>query len=273
MIVNSIRSDVPGNCLKTGGDSTRNAEKNRIGTAVRQISYEQKGVMNSYGYARISTPRQSIDRQIRNLKAACPSALIVTETYTGTKLDRKEWQKLMRTVRTGDVILFDSVSRMSRDAAEGFQIYEQLFRAGVSLVFLKEPHINTDTFKQALEHAVPMTGTAVDCILEGINRYLMELAKEQIRLAFQQAEKEVSDLHQRTREGIQTARLNGKQIGQCKGAKLITKKSVTAKEIMKKHSRSFLGTLTDEETMKLTGLSRNTYYKYKKEIFAGQSAD
>ena len=42
---------------------------------------------------------------------------------------------------------------------------------------------------------------------------------------------------------------------------------------MKKHSRSFLGTLTDEETMKLTGLSRNTYYKYKKEILAEQSAD
>ena len=48
----------------------------------------------------------------------------------------------------------------------------------------------------------------------GINQYLMALAKEQIRLAFDQAEKEVEDLHQRTREGIQTARLNGKQTGQ-----------------------------------------------------------
>ena len=49
----------------------------------------------------------------------------------------------------------------------------------------------------------------------------MALAKEQIRLAFDQAEKEVEDLHQRTREGIQTARLNGKQIGQRQGAKLV----------------------------------------------------
>ena len=43
--------------------------------------------------------------------------------------------------------------------------------------------------------------------------YLMALAKEQIKLAFEQSEKEVADLHQRTREGLLTARLNGKQVG------------------------------------------------------------
>ena len=60
-------------------------------------------------------------------------------------------------------------------------------------------------------------------ILEGVNKYLMALAKEQIKLAFEQAEKEVSDLQQRTREGIQTARINGKQIGQKKGVIFTTK--------------------------------------------------
>lgn len=58
-----------------------------------------------------------------------------------------------------------------------------------------------------------MTGTNVDFILKGINEYLMALAKEQIKLAFEQSEKEVADLHQRTREGLLTARLNGKQVG------------------------------------------------------------
>ena len=71
---------------------------------------------------------------------------------------------------------------------------------------------------------------------------------------------------QRTREGIETARLNGKQIGQRQGAKLTTKKSVAAKEVIQKHSRDFCGTLDDTEVMKLTGLSRNTYYKYKREL-------
>ena len=195
--------------------------------------------MSIYGYCRISTPKQSIDRQIRNIKQEFPDATIVQEAYTGTKLDRKEWSKLHNTVKSGDTIVFDSVSRMSR-AEEGFSIYKELYNRGVSLVFLKERHIDTDTYKKALANSVPMTGTKVDCILKGINEYLWELAEEQIRLAFLQAEKEVEDLHQRTKEGIQTARLKGKQIGQQQGAKLNVKKAAQMKPIIKQHCKSYL---------------------------------
>lgn len=222
--------------------------------------------MCMYGYCRISQKKQSIDRQIRNIKAAYPSATIITEAYTGTSIDRKEWNKLFKSARSGDTIIFDSVSRMSRNADEGFTAYEELFNRGVELVFLKEPHINTATFKTAMEKALPMTGTSIDYILDGINKYLLALAKEQIIIAFAQAEKEVSDLHQRTKEGIETARLNGKQIGLPAGTKLTTKKSIASKEQILKHSKEFNGTLDDTDVMKITGLSRNTYYKYKKEL-------
>ena len=222
--------------------------------------------MTTFAYCRISTSKQSIDRQIRNIKAVYPDAVVIQEEYTGTKLDRPAWSKLLKTVKEGDTLVFDSVSRMSRNAEDGFNTYQDLYNKGISLVFLKEPHISTDTYKKALEENLSMTGTAVDFILDGINKYLLALAKEQIRLAFEQAEKEVSDLHQRTREGLITARLNGKQIGQAKGAKLTTKKSVSAKEVIAKHSKDFNGNLDDTEMMKLTGLSRNTYYKYKKEL-------
>ena len=221
-----------------------------------------------YGYCRISRPKQSIERQIRNIKAQYQDSVIVQEVFTRTRMDRRQWQLLMKRVRAGDTIIFDSVSRMSGNAEEGFAAYEELFNRGVNLVFLKEPHINTDTYKKALENNVQLTGSNVDYILEGVNRYLMELAKEQIRLAFEQSEKEVEDLHQRTREGIETARLNGKQIGRKKDAKITTKKSLAAKEIIRKHSRDFNGTLSDVEVMQLTGLSRNTYYKYKRELKA-----
>ena len=224
-----------------------------------------------YGYCRISQKKQSIDRQIRNIKAAYPSAMIITEAYTGTSIDRKEWNKLFKSARSGDTIIFDSVSRMSRNAEEGFTAYEELFNRGVELVFLKEPHINTATFKTAMEKALPMTGTSIDYILDGINKYLLALAKEQIIIAFVQAEKEVSDLHQRTKEGIETARLNGKQIGLPAGTKLTTKKSIASKEQILKHSKEFNGTLDDTDVMKITGLSRNTYYKYKKELKAEHS--
>lgn len=219
-----------------------------------------------YGYCRISRAKQSIDRQIRNIKAVYPDAVIIQEVFTRTRLDRKEWQKLYKAVKAGDTIVFDSVSRMSGNADEGFNAYEELYNRGVSLVFLKEPHINTDTYKQALESNIKLTGGSVDFILEGVNKYLMALAKEQIRLAFEQSEKEVEDLHQRTKEGIETARINGKQIGQKAGAKLTTKKSISAKEEIVKYSKDFSGTLADADVMKLTGLSRNTYYKYKREL-------
>lgn len=225
--------------------------------------------MCQWGYTRISKAKQSIERQVRNITAEYPEAVIIREAFTGTTTDRKEWNKLFNNVKSGDKIIFDSVSRMSRNAEEGFRAYEELFNRGVELVFLKEPHINSAVYRNALNNSVPMTGTNVDYILNGVNQFLMELAKEQIKLAFQQAEKEVEDLHQRTKEGIQTARLAGKQIGRAEGTKIETKKSKTAKEQIKKYSSSFGGTLNDNDVMKLTGLSRNTYYKYKRELKEG----
>ncbi|EDT76332.1 recombinase family protein [Clostridium butyricum] len=220
-----------------------------------------------YGYCRISTSKQSIERQHRNILRTYPEAIIVDEVFTGTKIyERKEFNKLLKRVKMGDTIIFDSVSRMSRDSQEGYNLYEELFDKGIELVFLKEPHINTETYKKALTNNIVMTGTAVDSILMGVNEYLLALAKEQIKIAFNQSEKEVKDLQQRTKEGIETARLNGKQIGNTKGAKLTTKKSIVAKEQIKKYSKDFQGTLKDIEVMKLIGLARNTYYKYKREI-------
>ena len=221
-----------------------------------------------YGYCRKSQQKQNIERQIRNIKAEYPNAIIIQEAYTGTTIDRKEWNKLYKAVKAGDTIIFDSVSRMSRNAVEGFTAYEELFRRGVELVFLKEPHINTKTFKTAIETAIPMTGTNLDFILDGVNKYLMALAKEQIIIAVQQAEKEVADLHQRTREGIETARLNGQQIGLKQGTKLNVKKSAPAKEAIRKYSKDFDGVSEDAEVIKLAGISRNTYYKYKRELKA-----
>lgn len=220
-----------------------------------------------YGYCRISTAKQSIERQIRNISSAYPNAQIITEVYTGTKFQgRKELDKLLKTVKENDTVIFDSVSRMSRNADEGFNMYQQLYSRGINLVFLKEPHINTDTYKNALTNGITLTGTNVDYILEGVNKYLLALAKEQIKLAFEQSEKEVADLHQRTKEGIETARLNGKQIGQKQGAKLVTKKSIEAKEKIKKYNNSFGGSLNNEETWILIGISKMTFYKYKNEI-------
>ena len=226
-----------------------------------------------YGFCRVSTKRQNIERQVRNILEKYPNAYIVKEYYTGTKLEgRKEWIKLYNLVKKEAekgktvMIVFDSVSRMSRNADEGFKVYQELFELGVTLEFLKEPHINTDTYRKALTVDIKMTGTNADILLKAVKEYLMELAKEQIKIAFNQAEKEVQDLHVRTSEGIKTAKLNGKQIGRIKGKTYTSQKEKISKEIILKNSRDFNGTNTDEEVMKICGISRNSYYKYKREL-------
>lgn len=220
-----------------------------------------------FGYCRISRKTQNVERQVKNILEKYPTAKIFQEAFTGTRLDgRKELNKILKLLQPGDTLVFDSVSRMSRNCEEGVELYFKLFEKDVNLVFLREPQIDSATYRKALQQAVPMTGTSVDLILAGINEYLKALAAEQIRLAFQQAQKEVDDLHTRTSEGIETARRAGKQIGQKKGAKLTTKKSIEKKAEILKHSKDFNGTLSDIDCLKLTGLSRNTYYKYKREI-------
>ena len=225
-----------------------------------------KSLAKVYGYCRISRPQQSIDRQIRNIKAEYPNAVIVQEAFTGTRMDRPEWNKLCKTIKTGDIIVFDSVSRMSRNADEGVETYFRLYEDGVQLIFLREHYIDTEVYAENLRDKIELQGTDEDEIFKGLNNYFRKLAERQIRIAFDQAEKEVMDLRQRTREGIETARLNGKQIGQKPGNKLKIKKEAPAKEKILKYSKDFGGNNTDTEYMQLIGISRNTYYKYKREL-------
>lgn len=220
-----------------------------------------------YGYVRVSTDKQNIDRQIRNILAVDASAKIYQEIFTGTKTTgRHEFQKLLNKVQSGDTIIFDSVSCMSRNASEGFELYKKLFDDGVNLVFINELYINTDVYKATRDALVPMTNTDVDLILAGVNQYLMKLAEKQVELAFQQAQKERDDLSERTKQGLQTAKLNGKQLGRAKGTVVVTKKSDESKKKILKYSKAFGGDLSDKDLIKLLGIDKNTYYKYKKEL-------
>lgn len=95
----------------------------------------------TYGYCRISTKQQSIERQVRNIKAAYPDADLKQEAYTGTKIDRPVFDSLIASLKPGDTVVFDSVSRMSRNAEDGYNLYQDLYNKGINLVFLKEHHI------------------------------------------------------------------------------------------------------------------------------------
>ena len=195
-----------------------------------------------YGYARISRQTQNIERQIRNITEYKPRAKIITEAYTGTTQERPEWCRLLKRLKPDDTIIFDSVSRMSRNAEECIKEYERLYNEGIDLVFLKEHQIDTQTYRSAVHQQLEMTGNEIaDEFIKAINNVLMILARKQIYLSFEQAQKEVDDLHKRTSEGIKTAKIKGKQIGRTAGSVVISKKSISAKQLILQYSKDFGG--------------------------------
>lgn len=257
--------------------------------------------MKVYGYVRVSTMEQNIERQIKNIKAQYPEAVIVQDEYTGTKMDRPAWSKLYKKLKKGDVVIFDSVSRMSRDAEEGFEVYQKLYERGVELIFLKEPHISTTSYREALKGSISVdvksgdrdTDDLISGIMAALNKFMLAKVQGDIKRAFDQAEKEVTDLRQRVKEGIEVARLNGAKIGRSEGDKLHIKKAEPIKALIREYSRDFNGHNTDAELLgilstktikvpsrKRSGkveereisakLSRNTLYKYKREMRAEQ---
>ena len=229
-----------------------------------------------YGYARVSTEKQLIERQEDNILKHYPSAKVYKEKLSGATNteDRTQWNKLYSIVKPNDTIVFDEVSRLSRNAEDGFKVYMDLYNKGVNLVFLKEPHLNTSVYKENAKPQIQLLGSKEDILLKAFNEYLLEVAKEQIKIAFQQAENERKLLSQRTKDGIRKARQKAEQqgkeftIGRKQGYTLTTKKEKEVKPNILKLSMDFNGNSTDKEVMEYLGISRNTYYKYKRQLKA-----
>lgn len=166
------------------------------------------------GIARISTSKQNIERQVRNILEKYPKAHIIKITCSGSKvIGYEEFERVIKEVKENKgnkkyKLVFDSASRMSRDSEGGCNLYEELFNSNVSIEFLKEPYINTEVYKKAMDNQIQInlntgnkaTDNLMNTIIQALNKYSLELAKEQIKKVFDQAQKELEDLHQRTAE-------------------------------------------------------------------------
>ena len=229
-----------------------------------------------YGYARVSTKRQIIDRQTERIKIEYPESIIFSETFTGTTDNRPQWQKLLKKVKSGDKIIFDSVSRMSRDAKEGIETYLNLYNMGIDLVFLNEPYINTTIYRKTVTRTIELTGNKIaDIYIDATNKVLKILAEQQIEQAFIQAEKEVKDLKDRTKRGM-AINGAGEKISKARtGRKFETPKNKVIKKAILKYCKEFGGILKDKEVLAILNgdkektegkCSKPTFYKYKKEL-------
>lgn len=228
------------------------------------------------GYARVSTPKQKLQRQIENLKAAYPDIVIVSEVYTGSTDNRPKWKKLIRQCKAGIVgkLVFDEVSRFSRNAEEAIQEYKELYNLGIELEFLKEPHINSKIYRDASERKIEIatdgmdeeTAQLIKTVIGGLNDYLLSVAEKQIYLAFEHAQKEREFLSKRTSEGLKQAKLMGSKVGRQPGQKLVTKKSKRAKRIIRKHYKLLGGELTATQCYTLAQVTKSTFYRYLNEM-------
>ena len=97
-----------------------------------------------YGYARVSTQDQNLDRQIDQLlKSECK--VIYKEKITGATMNRAELKKLLDIIQKGDTIVIPDLTRLSRSTKDLFELVEIIEKKGASIKSLKETWLNTTT--------------------------------------------------------------------------------------------------------------------------------
>ena len=236
-----------------------------------------KGELNMlyYGYVRVSTKKQSEQMQLDAIHKYSKIDGMYQEKFTGTTLDRPEFEKLVKQVdkdiTDGEqvTIIFYSVSRMSRNASEGVEQYFKWYDKGVELVFLNEHHIDTVVYRKAVNNVIQIqtngkdaTNKFIQSMIDAVNQLQKDLAKEQIELAFAQSEKEVQDLHKRTSDGMRASGAAEKIATARTGQTFTTIKELETRISMIECLKEFGGQQNIARFAKDRGLSRVTVYKY-----------
>lgn len=225
-----------------------------------------------YGYVRVSTVQQKVERQINNIKGFNADAIIISEKQSGKDIEnRAEFKRLLNKLKPGDTVIFDEVSRMSRNADEGYSLYMELMSKDISLIFLKERHIDTDEYKRRTQKHIEKVSSSnkkmdnlINGIFELVAEFEQENLKDNIRLAFEQAEHERQFLIKRVTEGKSAS---DKKQGRPQGSpNKESEKAEFIKQVIREQSKDFDGKFSDAKVMRdyLKDTSKGTYYKYKR---------
>ena len=176
------------------------------------------------GYARVSTQDQNLDRQLGQLKAAgCER--IYKEKASGKNKERPELNRLLDTLRMGDIVITAELTRLSRSVRDLFLIVDQIHGAGAEIKSLKEPWLDTTTPQ----------GRLLFTFFGGISEFEREL------------------IRQRTIEGLDAARARGHNGGHP------TLDQKTVDLALKMYDAK---TCTVAEITKATGISKSALYSY-----------
>ncbi|MCM3278758.1 MULTISPECIES: recombinase family protein [Bacillus] len=205
-------------------------------------------ISKMFGYIRVSSKDQNENRQITNmLKEGIAERDLFIDKQSGKDFERPAYKTLKQVVRTGDTVVFDSITRMGRNMKETQKEYDWFIDNGIKLKFIKEPMINS-------------TEDQDDILKEAIQKIVLT-----ILTAF--AEKEREDIRERQAEGIKDAKEKGKHLGRPKkGFDTLTKEQRSTLE--SGYSKWKSKEITGVQFAKDLQLTKNTFYKVIKEYEA-----
>lgn len=175
-----------------------------------------------FGYARVSTESQNLDRQVDALKKYGVDH-IYNEKMTGTKKDRPELSKMLDRMTEGDTVVIESLSRLGRSTKDLIELTEIFHSKGVNLVSLKES-IDTNT----------STGKLLFTLMSAIAQFERDVIVD------------------RTREGLNSARSRGKTGGRPK---------INSDSIKKAAKLYNTRQYSIREIEELTGVKKSTLYR------------
>ncbi|MDG4850848.1 recombinase family protein [Peribacillus frigoritolerans] len=198
-------------------------------------------ILKTFGYVRVSSKEQNEARQVETMKSqGIGERDMFIDKACGKDFDRPKYQLLKQMVREGDIVVFDSITRMGRNMNETMSEYEWFVKNGVLLRFIKEPMINTgneqdDIMKQAIQKIILTLLTAF-------------------------AEKERDEIKKRQAEGIDLAKKRGVKFGR--------PSLVMPKDWEKYYKQWKAKEITAVQFMETLGMAKATFYRKVKEYEA-----
>lgn len=204
-----------------------------------------------YGYLRVSTKEQNLDRQYQGIKEYCSSnnikfkdVVIFEDKQSGKDMERPQYKALKEAIKKGDTLIIKELDRLGRNKEQIKQELDYYRALGVKIKILNIPTTLIDLPE------------GQEWVFEMINNILIEVLGAI-------AEEERNKIRQRQAEGIQEALKKGVKFGREKRS-VDTLPKDFEKIYRRLKSKSSKGTLTNEEGAKLLGITRMTLYRYIK---------
>ena len=187
--------------------------------------------MTKYGYARVSTAGQDLQTQIETLtQQGCKQENIYAEKFTGTKTkQRKELQRLLDKLKTGDELIVTKLDRLGRKTADIIKLIDELLKQGIVVNVLNMGRLDNSPSGKLMTTVV---------------------------LAFAEFERDM--IVQRTTEGKAYARKHNKNFKEGRPRRKITDRYRKVYDYKQTH--------TYKETELMSGLSRSTIQRIVKQI-------